>query len=188
MSWRPTAVLALVVVAVLYVAYRDVTNENPNAGWEVVFDDPLPPAPADDLEFILQLQPRAVAALTLERAGRRLVTRRTAYGWTNLTNPRAVEDYVASLTKLAVILHIEEEPSQEDLAGYGLAEPQARVHLALTNGEKVDIELGNHNPSATGIYARVSSMPGVILTGAIAVWEIDKILTALAGPQPETQD
>jgi hypothetical protein len=40
--------------------------------------------------------------------------------------------------------------------------------------------LGNSNPASTGVYAQVNG-GAVVLTGALAMWELDKLVRAMHG-------
>lgn len=179
MNWRNTILLALAAAAVVYLAYRDVTSQDPAAGWSTVFEEPPPTRPSDDIERLVAFDPATIIGVTLEHGGRTARTKRTAYGWSNTTRPRAITDLIASLAQLAVILTVESEPSDEDLEGYGLLAPLAAIRLERSGADAISIALGNRNPSATGVYARASQRPDVVLTGAVAIWEIEKALNAL---------
>jgi len=179
MTWRNTILLALAAAAVAYLAYRDVVAENPAAGWSTVFEEPPPTRPTDDIERLVAFDPMTITGVTLEHGGRTARTTRTAYGWSDTTKPRAITDLIDSLAELAVILTVESEPSDEDLEGYGLLAPLAAIRLERTGADAISIALGNRNPSATGVYARASQRPAVVLTGAVAMWEIEKALNAL---------
>lgn len=183
MTWRNTILLALAAAAVVYLAYRDVTSRDPAAGWSTVFEEPPPTRPSDKIERLLAFDPAKITGVTLEHGGRSARTKRTAYGWSNTTNPRAITDLIDSLAELAVILSVETEPSDDDLEGYGLLAPLARIRLDRTDADAITIALGIRNPSATGVYARASQRPDVVLTGAVAMWEIEKALNALQ-PSP----
>lgn len=187
MSWRNTALLFLLVVAALAVAYRDVVVEDPEAGWDAVFDEPLPTPPSADVQRLVDFDPKSVVAMSLESEGVSAQTRRTARGWTATSQPRRIDAFLDNLRDLAVILAIDEEPTAEDLAGFGLREPRARIRLERADGSDLVIELGAHNPSTTAIYTRVSGRPGVALTGAVAVWDLSDALAAL-GTAPAPPD
>jgi hypothetical protein len=188
MSWRGTLVLAAVVAAVGFVAYRDVLIENPEADWQTVFEEPPPTVAADTIEHLLDLTPESVIAFQIEYDGRQASSRRTRDGWSDTVKPRAVNDFLEGLSNLAVILTIDEEPSRRDLEGYGLAPAAARIALERSGLPTVTIELGDHNPSGTAIYARVRGRPGVALTGAAALWDLEKALHALSGATPPPED
>jgi hypothetical protein len=185
MKWRNTILLALVAIVAVALAYRDVTSEDPAAGWNAIFEEPPPTRHVDNIERLVDFDPKSVTAITVEGSGRTARTTRKAYGWSHTTSPRAITDLLESLADLAIILHIDEAPSDEDLDGYGLVVPRAAVRLERSGAPAISITLGSHNPSTTGIYARASQRPGVVLTGAVAMWEIEMALNALnASPTP----
>lgn len=180
MKWRNTWLLAAAAVLVIALAYRDIASNDPGAGWEIVFDEPEPTPPAVDVVRLVEFDPRSVVALRVERAGKSIEVRRTAYGWRNTERPRAVSDLLDSIADMAVILEIDGEPDDDDLDAYGLDNPQAVISIEREALPPIEIRLGNHNPSATGIYARISQRPHVVLTGAVAIWDIEKAIAVLA--------
>lgn len=184
MSWRNTILLALAVAVVAVIAYRDLLGENPDVGWQTVFEEPLPTPESAAIEHLVDFDPKSVVAVLLHSDDREARAQRTAYGWSGTSTPRKINDFLDNLRELAVILSIEEEPTAEDLAGYGLAEPRARIRLEREGAEAIDIALGHHNPSTTAIYARVSQRPGVVLTGAVAMWDLKEAFDALQVPYP----
>lgn len=188
MSWRNTIVLAAVVVVVGFVAYRDVLTEDPDADWQTVFEEPAPTVAADTIEHLIDLSPESVVAFQIESGDRRARSQRTGDGWSGTVNPRAVNDFLAGLSNMAVILTIGEEPSRQDLEGYGLAPPKAKIVLERAALPPITIELGEHNPSSTAIYARVGGRAGVTLTGAAALWDLENAVNALSGATPRAAD
>lgn len=180
MNWRNTILLAAAVLVVLAIAYRDVVTTDPDAGWQVVFDEPEPTPPGADVERLVEFDPRTIKAVHIERHGRAVSVERTAYGWRHAQRPRAVRDLLDSVAAMAVILVVEGEPSAEDLEAYGLAAPQATIRMERDAAAAIEVRLGSHNPSATGIYAHTNQRPEVVLTGAVTIWDIEKALGALA--------
>lgn len=184
MSWRNTILLALAVAAVAAIAYRDLQEENPDGGWQTVFEEPLPTPESAAIEHLVHFDPKSVIAIALHSDNREARAQRTAYGWSGTSTPGKINTFLDNLLELAVVLSIDEEPTAEDLAGYGLAEPRARIRLEREGSEAIDIALGHHNPSTTAIYARVSQRPGVVLTGAVAMWDLSEAFDALQVPHP----
>ncbi len=180
MSWRNTGILAIAVAVVGLIAYRDVVGGNPDAGWDAVFEEPQPTLPADDIVLLLDLDPARVEAVAIDYRGKRSQSRRTAYGWSGTDRPRAIDDFVVGLSELAVILTVDEQPSDADLDGYGLADAVARIELDLDGGPALTIALGERNPSATAIYARAGGSDAVVLTGAVALWDLQKAVKAIS--------
>ncbi len=184
MSWRNTLLLAIAAAAVALLAYLDVTSQDPDAGWDTVFEEARPTPPSEDIERLVEFDPRDVIAIRIKRAGTTLRSQRTAYGWSDTTKPRAIADLLDGVAQLAVILTIEEEPSDADLDAYGLAPPHAIIALERDEGPAISILLGNHNPSSTAIYARVTGRTGIVLTGAVAMWDVEKAMSALSATPP----
>lgn len=180
MSWRGTLVLALLAGAAVFVAYDEVVTDDPAAGWSSVLKEPLPPPPGSDLQSLIDIKPESVTRLTLSHSGTTAETVRTADGWTGTSKPGAVDDFIESVAKLAVILRIDKDPSAEDLEAYGLAQPADVITLIVADQPPITIALGHHNPPLTGIYALLSPSNEIVLTGAVAVWEVGKVVNALA--------
>ncbi len=180
MSWRPTFLLAAAACALVYIAYRDVVREDPSAGWQTIFEEPQPTPPYSAIERLLDFAPKSVVALRVERRQQVVETRRTAYGWSGIGNPSAVNEFLDAVAELAVIIPIRSDGGDADLANYGLATPQGQVVLDLEQGEPLRLTLGRHNPSATGIYALTNRPERLVLTGAVALWDLDKLMTAVA--------
>ncbi len=178
MGWRNTLILGTVVVAVLVAAYWDVVSEDPNASWQSILEEPEPTPPSADVERLVDLRPERIDRLTVTHGETRATSERTAYGWTNTSKPTAVNDFLRAVAGLAVIIRVHDQPRSADLESYGLQPPAGRIELAGERRPALAIDLGHHNPSATGIYARVDD-GSVVLTGAVAVWEVDKVLEAL---------
>jgi len=178
MAWRNTLILGAVVAAVLVAAYWDVVSEDPDASWQSILEEPQPTPPSADVERLVELRPEGVDRLTVIHGDDRATSQRTAYGWSNTSKPTAVNDFLRAVAGFAVIIRVHGEPRPADLESYGLHPPAGRIELAGERRPAVSIDLGHHNPSATGVYARVDDGP-VVLTGAVAVWEVDKVLEAL---------
>ncbi len=185
MSWRGTSLLALALAVVVLVAYRDVVSEDPNAGWDAVLVEPQPTIAADDIERLLDLEQETVVAVSLAYKGATVRSRRTAYGWTNTAKPRAINDFLDSVSELAIILTVNGNPATDDLAGYGLVEPMATITLERDRLPPVSVTLGNRNPSATAIYAQTNQRKGVLLTGAVALWDLQKAVSTLSESGPD---
>ena len=181
MDWRNTVILGAVVAAVLGFAYWEVVSTDPDASWHSLLEEPMPTPPSADIKRLLDFRPERIEELSVTHGDDGATSRRTAYGWTNTSKPRAIEDFLRAVAALAIIVAVDDQPSAADLGAYGLEPPAARIELAGDELPTKKIDLGHHNPSATGIYARVDD-GAVVLTGAVAVWEIDKVLDALGNP------
>jgi hypothetical protein len=176
MGWRGTAALLLLLGATAVVAYRDAFSDTPHASWSSLIEDASTP-PGGDIQRLLDFSPTQVVALTVQRGGPALSAERTADGWSGGVRPKGVDDFVAALAKLAVILQVQKD---SPLEAFGLDPPWARIVLRSADGTTLSLDLGDHNPSSTAVYARLGDSSRITLTGAVIRWEIENVLTVLA--------
>jgi len=180
MRWRGTlALLAAVVLAATWL-YRDIARDRPDTGWQTLFEMPQPTPPALLVTHLLAFDPAQVSAVTLRRGAHTWRTERTAGGWSDVEDPRAIDEFLRALTQLAEILPIDVTPAL--LADHGLAPPRAAIELARRDGAPIVVLVGGHNPPSTGIYVQLGNGGPVALTGALLTWDLDKAERALRGP------
>jgi len=157
-------------------------------GTWLVFE--LRPAESDSApggEPLLAASPAEVATVELSSPSERLAAVRHAGGWRDAAGrPWAaapVSDVVHTLAGLRPVMVIDAAPP--DLGDYGLAGDATRLRLARADGTTVlDLQLGERNPAGTGVYARRSGRPEVLLVGAILAWEVEKLRAAAPGRNP----
>jgi hypothetical protein len=171
--------LATLLLLVTLFAYRDVLSENPNPTWQWFFSEARPTPPSEGIERLLTFVPDEIAALHLRRQPLVVQTSRTEDGWSNGEHGDAVDQYLDSLANQAVILRLDALQEGEDLKDFGLSPPRAVIEIYPRNGAPIILNLGRPNPASTGVYARVGKSGPIVLTGAIAVWELDKVLRTL---------
>lgn len=179
MGWRGTTLLAAIVLIASLLVYRDVLRENPEAtlAWLLVEAKPTPPSA--DIERVLDFDASRVVALRIESDKVQLRVRRDAGGWSQVRDGRAVDQYLASLAQLAVIRRIETPATGTELSQFGLAPPRGVIEVTLDSGRALRLLLGDHNPTSTGIYARLGNNGPIVVTGALASWELKKLSNAL---------
>jgi hypothetical protein len=175
MSWRLTFALAAATLLAVIVAYRDVLSENPDATWSWLLSEPLPTPPGADIEHLLDFAPAEVTALRIDHDGKSLAAQRDDSGWSGFTTAKKITDYLTSLQELAVIRRLD-DGAPADLAQYGLAPPRTTVELQRSDGPPIRLHLGDANPTGTGAYCRRGDSGPVIVTGALARWDLDKLL------------
>ena len=121
-----------------------------------------------------------MASVQLERGGQTRRVQRQDDAWQGTEAPSAVNDFLHTLSGLRVLMNISEVPSAEELAEYGLAPPLAVIVLHVTgHSEPLVLQIGERNPATTGVYARVGENGTVVLAGALAEWEFDKLFRRL---------
>jgi len=179
MRWRGTVVLTLVLLVAAALAYRDVRSDNPDATWNSLLSEAVPTAASADIERLLDFAREDVTALRIERDALRFQTRRAADGWSNVRSARRVDDYLASLQQLAVVRRLDGDPTPDSLGQYGLAPPRAVIALTLATGAPIRLLLGDPTPAGTGTYCRRGAAGPVIVTGALARWDLDHAIRAL---------
>lgn len=178
MRWRGTLILALALLAAAFFLYREIAAEGPALSWQSVVEGPRATAPGDQITHLLSFDPTTVTAIRLQRGDQAWQTERRDGGWSG--NPRAgdVDDFLADLLGLAEIMPIDVKP--DELADHGLAPPVGVVELERGGQPPLRLLLGRTNPPATGVYAQLGPGGRVVLTGAVALWELDKMARVLS--------
>jgi hypothetical protein len=181
MGWRGTLVLALALCVAGFYLYREVVADSPELSWQSVIGGPRAAPPGSQIVHLLSFDPATVTAVRLRRGDAEWRVARRDQGWTGVERPSDVDDFLTSLLDLAEILPLEVAP--EELAAHGLDPAEQEVELERAGAAPVLVLLGRHNPPATGVYAQLGRGGRVVLTGALALWEFDKLARALS-PSP----
>jgi hypothetical protein len=176
MGWRGTLALVLTLLIASAWLYHEVAGEGAGLSWESVVGGPGQP-PSEQVVHLLSFSPDEIIAVKLERDGRVWRTDRRADGWSGVTQPHAIDDFLGELLELAEIMPIDVPP--KGLGDHGLAPPEGVIELLSRNRPPIILLLGSHNPPATGTYAQLGLGGRVVLTGALATWEFDKAIRAL---------
>ncbi len=185
MSARATLVLALLVVVI--GAYLWLEEAPPDAGRspEALFGQPRAADPNQPVRHILDFQPADVVAIRLERNGTTRHTERSGDTWSNAANAAAINDFLKNLAQLTVVMDIPADAG--DLEHYGLQPPRSVLQLQISGRPTpLVLQIGDRNPSVTGVYVRPGENAPVVLAGALVAWEFDKAFRAL-GPPEENQ-
>jgi len=177
MGRRGTVLLALLLVAVgAFVWLEGPPPEGPQGGQP--FDDSVPRLPTQPIRHLVDIVPGDVTRVRIMRNGETREAERTDSGWRGAGNPTAINDFLHNLTQLGILMDI---PSDAELTDYGLEPPQSEVRLQLrTAGSPLVLQVGDRNPSTTGVYVRLGENGPVVLAGALAAWEVEKLFNALA--------
>jgi hypothetical protein len=130
---------------------------------------------------LLTVPAGAIARVALEEHGARLTALRHEQAWVDEEGRSwrgdAVSGLVETLGSLRPVMVVENDPM--DPGEYGLGPDALRLEVSAEGGRSVlALELGQQNPSATGVYARVAGRHEVMLVGALLRWEIDKLRDA----------
>lgn len=173
MTLRGTALLLLVMVGL--GGYLWLIEARPRPA-----QAPLAAAP------LLGVPASAVARVELEERTRHLVADRSRDGkWVDAVGrpwrDDALTDLVHALGTLAPVMTIDPEP--EAPADYGLDADAPRLSLRAADGRPLlTLELGERNPTSTGLYARRAGERPIVLVGAVLGWELDKVRGAAPAP------
>jgi hypothetical protein len=130
---------------------------------------------------LLPEPPGAVARVALEEHGARLTAVRRERAWVDehgrAWSGDAVSGLVAALGSLRPVMVVESDPVEPGEYGFG---PDAvRLEVSAEGGRRLlALELGQQNPSSTGVYARIGGQREVVLVGALLRWELDKLREA----------
>jgi hypothetical protein len=74
------------------------------------------------------------------------------------------------------------EIGPDTLREHGLEPPQGAVELTRANQPPILLLIGARNPPATGVYVRVGADGPVVLTGALLLWDLEKVERAFGPP------
>jgi len=85
----------------------------------------------------------------------------------------------------SVIRDLSEEEEGFDLSVYGLDEPKGHIYISLKNGVRIDVEIGDDDPTSRGYYVKVAdTKPLFIVTKE---W-VDVIMGLLSNPPYQSED
>jgi hypothetical protein len=183
MGWRGTTILLLLIAVTGAYLYFDETPVS-EPGWaDALTGKARAPAPSKTVVPLLEFPPAAVTGLRLERQNDSRETERRDGGWQGATNAAVIDDFLRTLTELGVLAEI--PVASPDFTDYGLQPPRGvlRLHLRGRSAPLV-IQIGEHNPAATGVYVRLGENGQVVLAGALVAWEFEKAFKALAAQAP----
>ena len=169
-SWRPPSAL-----------YRELVAEN--AELLLAFGHRAggaPAPPGEQITHLLSFDPATVKAVRLRRGDQEWRARAHATaGWSGVERSSDIDDFLTNMLELAEVMPLEVAP--DELAAItGSTPPQGVVELEREGQPPVVLLLGRRNPPATGVYAQIGPGGRVVLTGALAMWEFDKVVRALS--------
>jgi hypothetical protein len=176
MSWRGTVVLALAVLAAGLYLYRDLVAANADLSWESIIG-PREAPPGELVTHLLSFDPASVTAVHLRRGERDWRVERRGNSWSGVERPSDVDDFLTNMLELAEVMPL--DVTSDELAAHGLDPPEAMVELERDGQPPIVLALGRNNPPSTGVYAQLGS-GRVVLTGALARWEFEKMARALS--------
>ena len=119
-----------------------------------------------------------VGRVEVEDREGRVTAMRSERGWTDAEGrpwqSDAVSDLVDTLGTLRPVMVV--DPAPEDPATYGLGPDAPQLRVVAQDGKPLlTLEVGERNPSWTGLYARAAGRPEVVLVGAVLHWELEKL-------------
>jgi hypothetical protein len=179
-GWRGTLVLLAAVASAAFLLYRDVNAERSERSWRAIFEEPRETPPADQVTRLIDFDPASVTTVTVRRGSQQWQAERTADGWSGAGRATDMDDFLHDLGELAVILPIEVGP--DTLRDHGLEPPQASIALTRASAAPITVLIGARNPPATGVYVRVGNDGPVVLTGALLLWDLEKVERAFGPP------
>lgn len=144
-----------------------------------------PAAPVSGPPPLLIVPPAMVAQVEVETHGVHLTAVRHDGTWGDADGrpwrADAVSDLVATLETLRPVMVVDLDPKEP--GDYGLGPEAEHVRIIGTDGQPLlALEVGDRNPSWTGLYARRAGQPEVILVGAVLRWELEKLRGAAPSP------
>lgn len=168
-TWITVGAFAVVLVfAVWWTRFRPQTTETGEA-------TPTP-------EPIWELRASQIVGLRIEDlgAGTAVEIRRGAGDEWQMLEPAdrsvAADRVGQAISWLEVPRPRSTIPAPQDLADFGLAEPQRRLTVTLDDGSTRVLEVGNETPTGTMTYARVPDSSEVL---AVSKYGLDEVLGLL---------
>jgi hypothetical protein len=178
MRTRTTVIMAVTLAVAAAYAWIDTPPSATRFGGDSIGGDTrAQPPPGEGITRLLNFSTAAVVRVTLHRSGVNATLTRTAEGWSGIADAKAVEEYLQNMQALAQIIVVGED--QGGPHDFGLDPPIARVTLERATEDPIDLRFGNPNPSSTGLYVQVGADGPVVLTGALALWDLDKVVRVL---------
>jgi hypothetical protein len=176
--WRGTLVLAAALLVAAAWLGVELAAERAPLSWESILGIAQEPPPGDRITRLLSFSPGDVTAIRVRRGDSEWRTERRGDQWSGTDRSATVDDFLASLLDLAEVMPL--DVPADELAAHGLDPPEAVVELTRARDAPIVLYLGSHNPAATGVYAKLGPGGRVVLTGALAMWELDKAVRALS--------
>lgn len=88
-------------------------------------------------------------------------------------NEAATDDIVHSIINVVETDPVADNPA--DMVQFGLDNPQIVISIQLEGAEDMQtLVLGNNNPTAITLYAKMEKSPRVFLVGSLIKWEVSK--------------
>ena len=181
MGGRGTLILALLIlVCGALVWFEEERRDGSARPPETLLGEPRGVDPNQPVRHLIEFTPAAIVSVRLEHDGTVREAERAGETWPATSNPGAIADFLQNLSQLAILMDI---PAGEgDLRDYGLNPPQSVIRLQVRGQTKpLILQVGDRNPSVTGVYVRLGENGPVLLAGALVAWEFDKAFRAL-GP------
>ena len=180
MGWRGTLVLLVVVCGAAFLLYHDVNAGRSERSWGAIFEEQREAPPGEQVKRLLSVDPTTVTAITVRRGDQQWRAERTADGWTGAGRATDMNDFLRDMSELAEIMPI--EIGADTLRDHGLDPPQGSIELSRAGQPPVLLLIGRRNPPATGVYVRVGADGPVAVTGALLLWDLEKLERAFGPP------
>lgn len=179
MRTRTTIILAVALILASVFAWIDTpSTPSPFSGDGIGGASRPDQPPGEGIIRLLSFSTDSVTRITLQRGALNTTLTRSEGRWSGIADSGTVDEFLRSMQELAQIIVVgSEEGGPSD---YGLAPPVARVTLERSADDAIDLRIGNANPTSTGLYAQVGAHGPVVLTGALALWDLDKVVRVIA--------
>ncbi len=182
MTGRQTLIAILLLIAVAVAYWKGIPERHDTSS---VLPGPASlPLPANTP--LVELSADEVTGMTMRLGPDTRNTRRTPKGWTGVERPELLDGMLADLTKIGMISELAVQPAE--LPEFGLQ--PARSELVLMHGTRIlsTLEIGDRNPSNTGVYVRLPESNRVLLAGALLVWQFENAFHAIGPSVSPTPD
>jgi hypothetical protein len=186
MHTRTTVLLAVALIIAGVWAWIDTPTAPPPIGASLDGDATgAAQAPGDGITRLLHFASPAIHRITLQRGAFTATLTRADGAWSGIADPEAVDDFLRSMQELAQIIVV--GPNEGGPSDYGLDPPAARITLERAADDPIEVRIGNPNPTSTGVYAQVGATGPVVLTGALALWDLDKVVRLIQNAHTPAQ-
>jgi hypothetical protein len=179
MNLRSTAILAGAVLVIgTYLWFEEVPSKEPQSTRNLLGEPLFLPATQPPIQHFFEFSPRDIIEVRLQHEGETRTARRQDDHWMGTSNPGAIDDFLHSIATLGVVMNISAQPT--NLHDYGLEPPRSVIALGLRSGaQPLVLQIGDRNPSTTGVYIRTGENGPLALAGALVAWEFEKAFRAL---------
>jgi hypothetical protein len=157
--WLPTVILVgIVALLVLFVIFV-MPNLNP----------PLEPDVQPTLALLWPFASEDIVSISVTKGFQTTTVERTGMTWHVVAPSPGDADILRVYDVADQVAMMRSRILKGNLADFGLAEPQAKVTLGLSDGTTVSFAIGDQNPNQTDYYVQKEDDPEIHLVAASSI-------------------